>query len=193
MAKNQKRTAAYLTMGYHAKAWGLSVCSYIVLNEIRSGNDKHQQLGGLGFNQANVEALLRQLASKNLIEPKSGGGFQISETGENLYQKEIVLPWAQDEQFWETWQLWLDYRKETFGSVYKPIGHIAALRNLVKLSEGELEVAIEGLIWTMDKGWKGFNYGIAEYLKERVKRQPESKIDGRRNSIAEEINRRHRS
>ena len=68
---------------------------------------------------------------------------------------EVELPWA-DQQFAEAWKLWTNFKKEQFQFEYKQIGEQGALKDLVDLSGGDMEKAIEIIHQSIKKGWKGF-------------------------------------
>jgi hypothetical protein len=196
--KSDLRTASYTTFLFQAKAWGLSAIQCMVLNEVRAGKKAPQSFGGLGLSQKLVLHHLEMLHDKELLDG-SKNDLKISAKGEQLFRHEIILPWGDSDLFWGVWESWLEYRKQTHGSVYKPIGQSAALRTLVKMSNGNLEVATEGLALTMSKEWKGFDHGIREYIKQRDS-TPERKLsrarettDRRRNEIAQEAIKRSES
>lgn len=67
----------------------------------------------------------------------------------------VELPW-EDNRFAETWKLWTKYKKEQFQFAYKQIGEQGALKDLVDLSEGDMEKAIEIIHQSIKKGWKSF-------------------------------------
>lgn len=191
MAKIAKQTATYLSFKLQAKSWGISLVAFTVLNEIHNGFTKADQFKGLGLSMSLVQHHLDRLTKDSYLE-LTDAGYVISSNTERLFKKEVCLPWQDSEEFWEIWSTWQDYRKETHGKVYKPIGQISALRNLVKWTNGDLEIAIEGIIWTMDREWQGLNYGIQEYLKSQsaAGSNRKQRSESRRIDLAEEINRR---
>jgi hypothetical protein len=70
--------------------------------------------------------------------------------------KEIVFPFV-SEVFKKYWQLWIDYKKEQFNFTYKSnISIQATLNELVKLSNGNEQLAIKIIEQSMSKGWQGF-------------------------------------
>ena len=67
----------------------------------------------------------------------------------------VELPW-EEVQFAEAWNLWKKFKKEQFQFEYKQIGEQGALKDLVDLSGGDMEKAIEIIHQSIKKGWKGF-------------------------------------
>lgn len=67
----------------------------------------------------------------------------------------VELPW-EDSRFIQAWSLWTKYKKEQFQFIYKPIGEQGALKDLVDLSGGDMEVAIAIIHQSINKGWKSF-------------------------------------
>jgi hypothetical protein len=70
--------------------------------------------------------------------------------------KEIVFPFDSDV-FKKYWSLWLDFKKEQFNFTYKSnISIQATLNELVKLSNGQEQIAIKIIEQSIAKGWQGF-------------------------------------
>lgn len=67
----------------------------------------------------------------------------------------VEMPW-EDPRFAEAWKLWTNFKKEQFQFAYKQIGEQGALKDLVDLSGGEMEKAIEIIHQSIRKGWKSF-------------------------------------
>ena len=67
----------------------------------------------------------------------------------------VELPW-EDDRFTQAWKLWTNFKKEQFQFAYKQIGEQGALKDLVDLSGGNMEKAIEIIHQSIKKGWKGF-------------------------------------
>jgi len=199
MAKKvkDKRVPSLILLHKHATKLNLSLVEYILLNYVRNGSDTIPSFKGLGFSVSLITSQLKNMVKKGLLL-KSNDQYQISDEAEKFFKTSIVLPWGDDEEFYNIWDLWNQYRKEVFNTVYTPISETTALHNLVKWSGGDVEIAIEGLKWTMSKEWRGFDYGIKSYLKEK-KDEREQSISGRRGQesassradIFEEINKRH--
>lgn len=68
---------------------------------------------------------------------------------------EVELPW-QDISFGVAWSLWKNFKKEQFQFAYKQISEQGALKDLVDLSGGNMDKAIEIIHQSIKKGWKGF-------------------------------------
>jgi hypothetical protein len=70
--------------------------------------------------------------------------------------KEIVFPFD-SEIFKKYWSLWLEFKKEQFNFTYKSnISIQSALNELVRLSNGQEQIAIKIIEQSMAKGWQGF-------------------------------------
>lgn len=70
--------------------------------------------------------------------------------------KEIVFPFD-SEVFKKYWSLWLEFKKEQFNFTYKSnISIQSALNELVRLSNGQEQIAIKIIEQSMAKGWQGF-------------------------------------
>lgn len=68
----------------------------------------------------------------------------------------VVMPF-ESENFIETWNIWKTYKKDQHKFIYKtPISEQAALNDLVKLAEGREDKAIEIIMQSISKSWKGF-------------------------------------
>lgn len=195
------RHPAYISLLLKAKATGLCLVEFILLQEVLAGKQAPQSFGGLGFSQKLIQHHFAKLEQKGYLQ-NTDGKVQITDEGLALFNRTVNLPWHDNDDFWETWNLWIEYRKEKHNSVYTPISEAVALRSLVKWTDGNVETAIEGLLWTIGKTWQGFDYGIKEYLKSQ---QPESSRSGRhsprhsgavdasRGDVLEQIVRRNQS
>ena len=70
--------------------------------------------------------------------------------------KEVVFPFV-SEKFLDKWNLWVEFKKEQFNFTYKSaISKQAALNELVKLSNGQEQIAIQIIDQSINKGWRGF-------------------------------------
>lgn len=70
--------------------------------------------------------------------------------------KEVIFPFSSN-LFLDKWNLWVDYKKEQFNFTYKSaISKQAALNELVKLSNGQEQIAIQIILQSINNGWKGF-------------------------------------
>jgi len=92
------------------------------------------------FNQAQADII----NYFNSIESKLSGTEQ-----------SVELPWN-DPKFTDAWHLWKMYKSQQFRFTYKSIGEQGALKDLVDLSSGKMEKAIELIHQSIKKGWKGF-------------------------------------
>lgn len=74
---------------------------------------------------------------------------------EKIQENILALPeWS--DLFIEFWSIWKNYKKKEFKFQYKSVdSEQAALNNLVELSEGIEEQAIEIIKQSMSNGWKG--------------------------------------
>lgn len=100
---------------------------------------------------------------KSEIKPKQNLSNEI----EIEYEKEIedekggvgekvIFPF-EDEEFFDQWNLWKDYKNKEFKFKYKTIqSEQAALKQLSGLAKGNSQNAIEILHQSMANGWKGF-------------------------------------
>lgn len=69
---------------------------------------------------------------------------------------EIVLPF-ESEEFSNYWTMWKDFKKKQFKFTYAtPQSEQAALKDLVKLSNGDEQTALQIIEQSLAKGWKGF-------------------------------------
>lgn len=68
----------------------------------------------------------------------------------------IVLPF-ESEEFSNYWTMWKDFKKKQFKFTYAtPQSEQAALKDLVKLSNGDEQTALQIIEQSLAKGWKGF-------------------------------------
>jgi hypothetical protein len=56
----------------------------------------------------------------------------------------------------EAWEYWKKYRKETYRATYKPMGEKAALKKLLRISNGNQEIQMKIIEQSVENGWKGF-------------------------------------
>jgi hypothetical protein len=69
---------------------------------------------------------------------------------------EITMPWT-SAKFINYWATWKDYKSQDHKFKFKSAGsEQASLNELVKLSAGHEDVAIQIIMQSMAKGWKGF-------------------------------------
>lgn len=87
----------------------------------------------------------------------------------------IVIPF-ESENFLNIWELWKDYKHKQLNFKYKtPVTEQAAINDLVKLSNGDEQTAIEIIHQSMAKGWKGF-FAIKTNINEE-RTNPYSKLN----------------
>ena len=68
----------------------------------------------------------------------------------------IILPF-ESEKFAEYWSMWKEYKKTQFKFTFKtPQSEQAALKDLIKISNGDEYESINIIEQSMAKGWKGF-------------------------------------
>lgn len=89
--------------------------------------------------------------------------------------KEIKFPFDSSE-FKKYWDLWVEFKKEQFNFTYKSnISIQASLNELVKLSNGQEQIAIKIIEQSIAKGWQGLfqlkteNNGNTSYSKQAPK------------------------
>jgi hypothetical protein len=68
--------------------------------------------------------------------------------------KEVVLPFKSDK-FKNTWEIWLDERKQQKRKKYTARGEQAALHNLQKISNNDEKQAIKIIEQSITQGWQG--------------------------------------
>jgi len=56
----------------------------------------------------------------------------------------------------EAWEYWKKYRKETYRATYKPMGEKAALKKLLRISNGDKKIQMKIIEQSVENGWKGF-------------------------------------
>jgi hypothetical protein len=68
----------------------------------------------------------------------------------------VILPF-ESEEFLNYWTMWKDFKKKQFKFTYAtPHSEQAALKDLVKLSNGDEQIALQIIEQSLAKGWKGF-------------------------------------
>lgn len=67
----------------------------------------------------------------------------------------ITFPFT-SKSFYETWELWKEYRTENGKKQYKAIGEQGALTEVSNLANGNENKAIEIIMQSIKKGWTGF-------------------------------------
>ena len=112
------------------------------------------------WDSVNDDANAMQMHSKCNADAMQGKESKVKESkrkeSKEKQSKEIVFPFV-SEVFKKYWQLWIDYKKEQFNFTYKSnISIQATLNELVKLSNGNEQLAIKIIEQSMSKGWQGF-------------------------------------
>lgn len=87
----------------------------------------------------------------------------------------IVNPFS--EKFLDTWQMWKDYKSQTFGFEYKGIfSEQMTLKKLCELSDGEEERAVRIIEQSIMRQWQGiFPLHIPSTNGKSAKKQSDSK------------------
>jgi len=99
----------------------------------------------------NANAMQSQCDGNAIKESK---GKEIKEKKVNK-GKEITFPFDSDV-FKKYWSLWVEFKKEQFNFTYKSnISIQATLNELVKLSNGQEQIAIKIIEQSIAKGWQG--------------------------------------
>lgn len=101
------------------------------------------------------------------------------ETQKKTVQTEAVLVNPFSETFLDHWNIWKSYKKKEFRFLFKSIeSEQAAINELVGLSQGLEQTAIEIINQSMAKGWKGL-FTIKENEQSNSKTtKPGAKITG---------------
>ena len=113
-------------------------------------------------------------------------------------QPNLIFPFTSDK-FMEAWDLWKNYKKETFGFVYKGVfSEQMTLKKLTELSNGEEERAIRIIEQSIMQQWQGLFPLHIPSFKENGKREPKkpSPNNGQqsgtlRERVQAEVNRRY--
>lgn len=100
--------------------------------------------------------------------------------GENINpeqnQKTVINPFS--DLFIPIWDMWKEYKKETFNFVYKGLySEQMTLKQLVELSDGDEQKAVKIVEQSIRRQWQGL-FPLHETTKSngtRTKKQPSSK------------------
>ena len=69
--------------------------------------------------------------------------------------RQLINPFS--DEFWNTWDLWKEFRKEEHNFAYKGvISEQMALKRLCEVSEGEEEKAVRIIEQSISRGWMDF-------------------------------------
>lgn len=99
----------------------------------------------------------------------------------------IILPFD-SLKFAEYWSMWKEYKKTQFKFTFKtPQSEQAALKDLIKLSNGDENESINIIEQSMAKGWKGFFAIKKENYEQRINQNQQlsyaEREAARRNSL----------
>ena len=105
-------------------------------------------------------------------------------------QPNLIFPFTSDK-FMEAWDLWKNYKKETFGFIYKGVfSEQMTLKKLTELSNGEEERAIRIIEQSIMQQWQGlFPLHIPSFKENgstRTKKQP-SPANGQSATLRERV------
>lgn len=101
----------------------------------------------------------------------------------------LIFPFTSDK-FMETWELWKQYKKETFGFVYKGVfSEQMTLKKLTELSNGEEERAIRIIEQSICQQWQGIFPLHIPSFKENGKQQSKksSPANGHTGTLRERV------
>ena len=105
----------------------------------------------------------------------------------------VTNPFSED--FLKTWELWKDYKKESFGFQYKGVvSEQMAIKHLVDLSDGDEDKAVKIAEQSMRRQWQGF-FPLKETTHGTTTKQSTPKTGASetviRDSATAEFNSRH--
>ena len=67
----------------------------------------------------------------------------------------------------EAWKLWKEFRRKEFRTSYKTLGENAAIKKLMRLSDGNKDVQAEIIQQSMENSWKGL-FAVKSEKKRKV-------------------------
>ena len=67
----------------------------------------------------------------------------------------------------ESWKLWKEFRRKEFRTSYKTLGENAAIKKLLRLSDGNKDVQAEIIQQSMENSWKGL-FAVKSEKKRKV-------------------------
>ena len=92
---------------------------------------------------------------KPLESPLQGDKVMVKDKVMDKDKVQVIMPFISDN-FIKYWDLWKDFKKKQFKFTFAtPQSEQAALKDLVKISNGLETVAIEIIEQSLAKGWKG--------------------------------------
>ena len=107
----------------------------------------------------NLERYKEQIENfKPLESPLQGDKVMVMVKDKEMVKDKVMvmLPF-ETEEFFNYWTMWKDFKKKQFKFTYAtPQSEQAALKDLVKLSNGDEQIALQIIEQSLAKGWKGF-------------------------------------
>ena len=107
----------------------------------------------------NLERYKEQIDNfKPLESPLQGDKVMVMVKDKEMVKDKVMvmLPF-ETEEFFNYWTMWKDFKKKQFKFTYAtPQSEQAALKDLVKLSNGDEQIALQIIEQSLAKGWKGF-------------------------------------
>ena len=99
----------------------------------------------------------------------------------------IVFPFISDK-FLEVWELWKQYKKETFGFVYKGVfSEQMTLKKLTELSNGEEDRAIRIIEQSIMQQWQGLFPLHIPSFKENGSTRTKKSYNGEKGTLREQV------
>jgi hypothetical protein len=107
----------------------------------------------------NLERYKEQIDNyKPLISPLQGDKDMVMDKVmvKDKVKVMVILPF-ESEEFINYWDMWKEFKRKQFKFTYAtPQSEQAALKDLVKLSNGDEQIALQIIEQSLAKGWKGF-------------------------------------
>jgi hypothetical protein len=107
----------------------------------------------------NLERYKEQIDNyKPLISPLQGDKDMVMDKVmvKDKVKVMVILPF-ESEEFINYWDMWKEFKRKQFKFTYStPQSEQAALKDLVKLSNGDEQIALQIIEQSLAKGWKGF-------------------------------------
>jgi hypothetical protein len=107
----------------------------------------------------NLERYKEQIDNyKPLISPLQGDKDMVMDKVmvKDKVKVMVMLPF-ESEEFINYWEMWKEFKRKQFKFTYAtPQSEQAALKDLVKLSNGDEQIALQIIEQSLAKGWKGF-------------------------------------
>jgi len=107
----------------------------------------------------NLERYKEQIDNyKPLISPLQGDKDMVMDKVmvKDKVKVMVIMPF-ESEEFLNYWEMWKEFKRKQFKFTYAtPQSEQAALKDLVKLSNGDEQIALQIIEQSLAKGWKGF-------------------------------------